>query len=54
MAYKKVKEFFNSKGLGERVVIREQIGDTVEHAAKAIGCEPACTYCKIHVVRSRR
>jgi len=41
MSYEKVKEYFNSVGLGERVVVREHIGDTVEHAAEAIGCEPA-------------
>lgn len=41
MAYEKVKEYFDSVGLGERVVIREHTGDTVEHAAEAIGCEPA-------------
>ena len=41
MSYEKVKEYFDGVGLGERVVIREHIGDTVEHAAEAIGCEPA-------------
>lgn len=40
MSYEKVKEYFDSVGLGERVVIREHIGDTVEHAASAIGCKP--------------
>lgn len=41
MSYEKVKKYFNSVGLADRVVIREHIGDTVENAAKAIGCEPA-------------
>ncbi|PWJ50830.1 YbaK/EbsC family protein [Faecalicatena contorta] len=41
MSYEKVKEYFDGVGLGERVVLREHIGDTVEHAAEAIGCEPA-------------
>ena len=41
MSYEKVKEYFYNVGLGEHVVVREHIGDTVEHAAEAIGCEPA-------------
>lgn len=41
MSYEKVKEYFDSVGLADRVVIREHIGDTVEHAAQAIGCKPA-------------
>lgn len=41
MSYKKVKAYFESVGLGDRVAVREHIGDTVEHAAQAIGCEPA-------------
>ena len=41
MSYEKVKSYFEQAGLGERVVVREHIGDTVEHAAEAIGCEPA-------------
>lgn len=40
MSYEKVKAYFEEAGLGERVVVREQIGDTVEHAAEAIGCKP--------------
>ena len=42
MSYEKVKLYFDKLGLGERIIIRDSIGDTVEHAAKAIGCEPAC------------
>lgn len=41
MSYEKVKSYFDQAGLGDRVVVREHIGDTVEHAAEAIGCEPA-------------
>jgi prolyl-tRNA editing enzyme YbaK/EbsC (Cys-tRNA(Pro) deacylase) len=41
MSYEKVKAYFDGIGLGERVIIREHIGDTVEHAAQAIGCLPA-------------
>jgi Uncharacterized conserved protein len=41
MSYEKVKDYFYSVGLADRVVVREHIGDTVEHAAQAIGCEPA-------------
>lgn len=40
MSYENVKKFFDQVGLGDRVVVREYIGDTVEHAAKAIGCKP--------------
>lgn len=40
MSYENVKKYFDQAGLGERVVVREQIGDTVEHAAEAIGCKP--------------
>jgi len=41
MAFEKVKEYFEGQGLAERVVVRAQIGDTVENAAQAVGCEPA-------------
>lgn len=41
MSYEKVKVYFDGVGLGDRVVVREHIGDTVEHAAESIGCEPA-------------
>lgn len=41
MSYERVKAYFDGIGLGDRVVVREHIGDTVEHAAEAIGCEPA-------------
>lgn len=41
MSYEKVKAYFDSVNLGERVVVRSHIGDTVEHAAETIGCKPA-------------
>ena len=41
MAFEKVKDYFESVGLGERVIVRERIGDTVENAAEAVGCIPA-------------
>lgn len=41
MSYENVKSYFDKAGLGDRVVVRDHIGDTVEHAAEAIGCEPA-------------
>lgn len=41
MSYEKVKEYFESVGLADRVVVRERVGDTVEHAAQSIGCKPA-------------
>lgn len=40
MSYERVKEYFEGHGLGDRVVVRDHIGDTVEHAAEAIGCKP--------------
>lgn len=40
MSFEKVKKYFNGVGLGDRVVEREQIGDTVERAAISIGCKP--------------
>lgn len=41
MSYEKVRNYFENAGLAERIVVWEHIGDTVEHAAQAIGCEPA-------------
>lgn len=41
MSYEKVKNYFNNVGLADRVVVRDHIGDTIEHAAQVIGCEPA-------------
>ena len=41
MSFENVQSYFDGVGLGDRVVVREHIGDTVENAAAAIGCEPA-------------
>jgi len=41
MAFEKVKEYFEIKGLGERVTEWEETAATVEQAAEIIGCEPA-------------
>lgn len=38
MSYEKVKEYFKSVRLEDRLKIRDNI-DTVEHAAQVIGCE---------------
>lgn len=40
MSYEKVKEYFDQHGLGDRLTVQDQISDTVQHAAEAIGCEP--------------
>lgn len=40
MSYENVKAYFEKLDLGERVIVRSHIGDTVEHAAEAIGCKP--------------
>jgi len=40
MAFVDVKRYFESAGLGERVVELEESSATVEKAANAIGCEP--------------
>lgn len=40
MSYENVKSYFESAGLGQRVMLFEQSSATVEEAAKAVGCEP--------------
>ena len=40
MSHETVRAYFNGVGLGQRVVVREQLADTVERAAEAIGCRP--------------
>lgn len=39
MSYDSVKHYFENLGLADRLRVRE-ITDTVENAAKAVGCEP--------------
>lgn len=41
MSYERVKNYFESVGLGDRVTVHDEVGDTVEHAAAMLGCEPA-------------
>lgn len=41
MSYERVKRYFDEAGLADRITVRDQIGDTVQHAAEAIGCQPA-------------
>lgn len=40
MAYEAVKAYFDSLGMADRVTVHAETGDTVEHAAAAIGCRP--------------
>lgn len=40
MAFEIVKEYFENKGLGDRVKDLPQSSATVEEAAQALGCEP--------------
>jgi len=40
MAFVDVKRYFESAGLGDRVIELEESSATVEKAANAIGCEP--------------
>ena len=39
MSFESVKKYFESVGLGERVIALEKSSATVEEAAEAIGCE---------------
>ena len=41
MSYERVKQYFESIGLPERITEHDSTGDTVEHAAQVIGCAPA-------------
>ena len=40
MSFANVKQYFDSVGLGERVLALEKSSATVEEAAEAIGCQP--------------
>jgi hypothetical protein len=46
ISYKKVKKYFDSDGLGECISVRDEIGDTVEHAA-VIDYESWVEICRI-------
>ena len=41
MSFDKVKQYFESKGAGDKVLWLEHSSATIELAAEAIGCEPA-------------
>lgn len=41
MSYEAVKNYFQSIGAEDHITVWEQTGDTVEHAAQLIGCNPA-------------
>lgn len=41
MSYERVKEYFDSHGMGDHITVHAQVGDTVEHAAAMLHCEPA-------------
>ncbi|HIX60591.1 MAG TPA: YbaK/EbsC family protein [Candidatus Blautia gallistercoris] len=40
MSFASVKQYFEEKGLGDRVMEFDQSSATVEEAAKAVGCQP--------------
>ena len=40
MSLEKVKQYFDTLGLGQRVMVLAQSSATVEEAAVAVGCEP--------------
>ena len=48
MSIEKVKAYFETKGIADRIREMELSSATVELAAKALGCEPA--YCQNAVV----
>lgn len=39
MTEEQVRAFFTKKGLADRITVRQEVSDTAEHSAKAIGCE---------------
>lgn len=41
MSYERVKAYFESVGIADHLSVNEEVGDTVEHAAALLGCEPA-------------
>lgn len=40
MSLKRAKEYLESKGFGDRIIITEHSSATVAEAAEALGCEP--------------
>ncbi|MCD8036374.1 MAG: YbaK/EbsC family protein [Clostridiales bacterium] len=41
MSFEAVKNYFRSVGAEDHITVWKETGDTVEHAAKLIGCAPA-------------
>ena len=41
MSFQNVKTYFVGVGLADHITVHSQTGDTVEHAAEAVGCSPA-------------
>lgn len=41
MSYQAVKNYFEQAGILDHITEHDQTGDTVEHAARTIGCSPA-------------
>lgn len=41
MSYESVKKYFDGCNMGDHITVHSEVGDTVEHAAKMLGCEPA-------------
>nr|WP_303039441.1 YbaK/EbsC family protein [Enterocloster clostridioformis] len=41
MSFQNVKTYFEGVGLADHITVHSQTGDTVEHAAEAVGCSPA-------------
>lgn len=41
MSYQAVKAYFQQAGMLDHITEHDQTGDTVEHAARTIGCSPA-------------
>lgn len=39
MSYEKVKSYFESVGLDNRITVRSEVSDTAENSARVIGCE---------------
>ena len=39
MTYEKVRAYFESVGLDNRITVRDEVSDTAENSARVIGCE---------------
>lgn len=43
MSYRSVKVYFERAGIADHITEHDQTGDTLEHAAQAVGCSCAET-----------